>query len=263
VTGPQKAPVFNQAVKALMLKEARQGYWKFLLSAGLLAVVGGATPFAFDFVIGILQSGEIPDAILNLIPPEQTELPFFLWQNWHGKTLYQFLTVFSLVFGAEAIAREFGRGTASYLFSLPVSRRQALAAKCAADLGALALGALAGTAMLDISSRLAHGHAAPGIFYLGLLPALAGAAVIYAVALFVSARSDDAVKAGAVAALAALALSVPTWLPACRQWSVYVQMAGWGLFASGRFPWTAFGVMIVSALLLVAAADRRLASRDV
>ncbi|NLN28503.1 MAG: hypothetical protein GX161_09810, partial [Firmicutes bacterium] len=101
-----------------------------------------------------------------------------------------------------------------------------LLVKTAVDLTGMAVALLLGTLARAITARAVHGFTVPGTFYAGLILALAGAACVYALALLISTRSDDPLKAGAAAAVAAEVLSVPSFVPGRRRGSVYVHMTG-------------------------------------
>lgn len=138
-----------------------------------------------------------------------------------------------------------------------------LLVKTAVDLTGMAVALLLGTLALAIAARAVHGFTVPGTFYAGLILALAGAAFVYALALLISTRSDDPLKAGAAAAVAAEVLSVPSFVPGWRRGSVYVHMTGRELFQNGTFPWLALLVIGALTLGLVILAAESLQRRDI
>ncbi|MFS8523564.1 MAG: hypothetical protein FWJ83_01770 [Limnochordales bacterium] len=255
------------AVRALLFKELREGRWKYLIAAVVLVALGVSIPVTHQFIAGMLEQfmddPAVPQALRDLLPPDLLEMSTYLWTNWHAKNLYQTVAVIALVFGSGAVAGEFSRGTAPYLFSRAVVRRSVLAVKTAVDLAGMALAMLLGTAALDVTARIAHGYAVSGAFYAGLVPALAGSVFVYGLALLISTRIDDPVKAGVAAAVAAALFSIPTFVPAWRQWSVYVQMTGRSLFETGTFPWLPVLVIAALAAALLAAAAYSLERRDI
>src|SRR5690606_10547733 len=165
------------AVRALLFKELREGRWKYLIAAVVLVALGVSIPVTHQFIAGMLEQfmddPAVPQALRDLLPPDLLEMSTYLWTNWHAKNLYQTVAVIALVFGSGAVAGEFSRGTAPYLFSRAVVRRSVLAVKTAVDLAGMALAMLLGTAALDVTARIAHGYAVSGAFYAGLVPALA------------------------------------------------------------------------------------------
>jgi len=254
-------------VRALFYKESREGRWKYIVAALVLIALAIATPLLYDMLVGLLgeffADESIPAEFRRLVPPGALELPVYLWANWHGKTLYQMMVLFALIFGASTVAGEFSRGSAPFVFSRAVRRRTVVLVKTAVDLGALALIALASTAALDVTARIAHGYAAPWTYYGALIPIMAGTAFVYGLSLLMSTRFDDPVKAGAAAAAVAALFSIPTLVPAWRRWSVYVHMTGSTLLASGTFPWGSELVIAALAALLLAAACVSLERRDI
>lgn len=253
--------------RPLLAKEFREGRWKLATACLVLVALGIVLPATYGFVVRLLAETPLP---VPLPPPVQrqvqaqlADLGLYLLANWHGKNLYQVLVVLALVFGAGAVAPEFGRGTAAFLFSRPVTRSAVVAAKAAAGVSSLAAAALIGTVALDVTARLVHGQGLPAGAYAGLVPAVAGAAVVFAVGVWWSVRTDDALKAGTAAAAVAAVLSVPSWLPRFQHLSVYVQMTARPLFVEGRFPWVAVAVLLTLAAAVLVAAARALEARDV
>src|SRR5690625_5755743 len=91
---------------------------------------------------------------------------------------------------------------------------------------------------------------------------MAGAAFVYGLALLASTRIDDPVKAGVAAAVVAAVLSIPTFVPAWRNCSVYVHMTGRVLLEQGTFPRAAVVDIAALAAALVTAAAESLRRRD-
>ena len=257
----------TQAVRALWRKELREGRWKFAVAAVVLVAVGVSVPLVYNLlgdVLGeLLEDTSVPDILKQLLPPDLLQMDVYLWSNWHGKNLYQILVIVAIIFGSGAVAGEFGRGTAPYLFSRPIRRRSVVLVKLGTDLLWMFAAALLGTVALDVTSRVAHGYAVSWTFYAGLVPVMAGAAFVYSLALYASTRMDDPVKAGVVAAVAAAVCSIPTFVPAWRDYSVYVQMTGRTLVLEGAFPWLPFLVILALAAEFAAGAVRRLERRDI
>jgi len=255
------------AVRALLFKEIREGRWKFAIAAMVLVAVGVSVPLSYELFGGVLgellKETRLPQFLKELLPPDLLQMDTYLWSNWHAKNLYQAVVIVAIIFGSTAVAGEFSRGSAQYLFSRPVARRSVVLTKTGVDLLWLASAALLGTIALDITSRLAHGYAVPWTFYAGLVPILAGGTFVYGLALVVSTRIDDPVKAGVSAAAIAALFSIPSYVPAWRSVSVYVQMTGRALFRDGAFPWLPVLVMVALAAGLVAAAAERLEKRDI
>src|SRR5690606_26069307 len=255
------------AVRALLFKEIREGRRKFAIAAMVLVAVGVSMHLSYELFGGVLgeqlKETRLPQFLKELLPPDLLRMDTYLWSSWHAKNLYQAVVIVAIIFGSTAVAGEFSRGSAQYLFSRPVARRSVVLTKTGVDLLWLASAALLGTIALDITSRLAHGYAVPWTFYAGLVPILAGGTFVYGLALVVSTRIDDPVKAGVSAAAIAALFTIPSYVPAWRSVSVYVQMTGRALFRDGAFPWLPVLVMVALAAGLVAAAAARLEKRDI
>lgn len=265
----------SAAVRALLFKEMREGRWKYLVAAVVLIALGASIPLTYDYVRDMMEQlmGDyvLPPFVQELMPPELLEMPTalwsdmstYLWANWHTKNLYQTMVILALVFGSVTVAGEFSRGTAQFLFSRAVPRKSVVRVKAAVDLAGMAAAALLGTVALDVGARAVHGFAVPGAFYAALAPAVAGAAFVYGLALVWSTKIDDPVKAAVAAAVTAALLSVPSFVPSWRSWSVYVHMTGQTFLEDGTFPWTAVLIMAVLAAGLVVAAGESLKRRDI
>ena len=157
------------AVRALLFKELREGRWKY--SHRRRGARGAGRVHSRDASIYRGHAGAVhgrPGRAAGAAgphrPPDLLEMSTYLWTNWHTKNLYQTVAVIALVFGSGAVAGEFSRGTAPYLFSRAVVRRSVLAVKTAVDLAGMALAMLLGTAALDVTARIAHGYAVSGAF---------------------------------------------------------------------------------------------------
>lgn len=253
----------NATVRALLHKEMREGRWKYMVAAVVMIVLGASVPILFEFVGKVLEETPIPPPLLDMLPPDLLELPTYVWSNWHAKTLYQAMVVMALVFGSAAIAGEFHRGTAQFLFSRAVPRGAVVLVKLAVDLAGMASSAVVGTLAVDIGARLMHGFAPPITYYTALLPTIVGAAFVYAIALLASTRIDDPVKAGVAAAAVAAVLSVPSFIPEWHHVSVYVHMTGRAVLRGGPFPWGAVAVIAGLAAALIVVSMETLKGRDI
>lgn len=254
-------------VRALWFKEIRESRWRVAIVTLVLVALGVSVPLLCNWLDDILRAlvddPSVPQVLLDMIPSDLMELPIYLWYNWQAKSLYQTMVIVALIFGAGAIAGEFHRGTAPFLFSRAVQRRSVLLTKLAVDLLGMLAAALLGTVALDITARLAHGQGVDGLFYASLLPMMAGTAFVYGLALLMSTRIDDPVKAGVLAAVVAALFSIPSFLPSWRHWSVYYHMTGRAMLSDGNLHWVPILVVGGLAAVLVGLATATLERRDI
>lgn len=249
--------------RTLIAKELREYRWKLLIGLLYFTVLAALMPFLQGWLrrslemVGRLETGPLGQLIMRQLEDYQ----LFLWANWYGKNLYQGAVLLAILVGMSPLAAEVSRDTAKFLFSKPFSRGAIYRNKYAA--GALGLLGMTGfsTAVAYLSSALFR-ETPPLGFFAGLPLAAAGTLVIYSLAFYFSAGSDDQVKAGVAAALAALVLSIPSWIPRIRFLSVYWQMAGWQVFVGKGFPWAALAALLAASSALYLAGLRRLEARD-
>src|SRR5690606_22330049 len=135
------------------------GRWKFAIAALVLIALGAGVPLTYELFGGVLgqllEDTSIPQFLKELLPPDLLQMGTFLWSNWHAKNLYQTVVIVAIIFGSSAVAGEFARGSAQYLFSRPVSRGTVVLVKTAVDLIWIAAAALLGTLALAVTARIA------------------------------------------------------------------------------------------------------------
>jgi ABC-type transport system involved in multi-copper enzyme maturation permease subunit len=253
-------------IRAIIRKEARESLWKIWLSVGILVVIGGSLGPMYGLLGSLLPQGlveSLPDWLKGPLMQQLHSYRTYIWGNWYGKNLYQMLTLLSVVFGAGLIAGEVSRGSAGFLFSKPVRRGSVLRAKYLVALALLWASAVAGTVAAVLASSLA-GHAVDVLWFLtGLPAAMAGTALLLAIALVLSVASRDTVKAAAMTFVVFLLLSVTAFFRPLRWLWVFGHMTAIRTLASGQIDWAAVAAMLLASALFVACAGWLLDRRDV
>ncbi|MDI6893877.1 MAG: ABC transporter permease subunit [Bacillota bacterium] len=246
----------------LVEKELRQVRWVLWVGLGLTLLVGLSLPYFYRFLSRIAGAGAMLPGLSGEILRQLADFRVYLWANWYGKNLYQNLTVIALVLGAGALAGERARGTLPFLLTLPVSRRQAVAAKVMAGAVVLALCTVIPTLGVWAASPWLGGESAPEGFLLGMPLAWAGSLVVLGVAVLASVFAHDGVRAGVGAGVVCLALAVPGWFRSTFFLSFFWHMKAFAIMAGPGFPWASLLVLLGAALVLFWASTVAVGCRD-
>lgn len=166
---------------------------------------------------------------------------FTCWIHWTAG-----LSAFTaIVLGMGVISGEEYFGTASFLLSKPLTRREAYTTKIVAGLFMLAV-VLFGSAVIFILLLYARGISIdPGFFFTTVLIVYAGAAVIYMGTVIFSSIYNRPGIAGAVAVLFWAAASVPGCFPSSAPYSIFYQMRAIPYICHGQEPFIPLGTALV------------------
>lgn len=228
---------------AIVMKEARENRWKWLLFGAILLATAILAQVLHGSIVGLV--GDLGNSKLtNQLQSQLADPMLYHWGNWYGKNLYQMTTVFAVLSGMAAVAGEVSRGTAPFLFTRPISRQGILWAKVLGGYGPIAITMTVCSFLVLVVARVG-GMSLPIRFLSGLPMSLLGALVLYLLAVLASAFFDDQVKAGAAAAALMVLFALPGFFAKTAEYSIFRQMSGPSLLAGE--PWPA-GV----ALLLLA-----------
>lgn len=240
----------------LILKELRETRWVLITGILVLTIMGIFAAWSYTLL------PMLDDMIIEFLGPElarqidqiSSNFTIYLWSQWQPKNLLQIGTIVALILSAPAIAGEIHRGSAEYLTSLPVSRTKILAAKAIAGVLMLSVIIWVSTlAMLAVASLIEQ-----PILWGRLLAATAltnlGLIAVYAVGLAFSARGNDTVKSGALAAALLFVWSATGLHRSTYLLSPFWHMKGMNWFAgAASFPWYSvammLGVIIAAGLL--------------
>ncbi|WP_031517873.1 ABC transporter permease [Desulfofalx alkaliphila] len=236
--------------KALIKKELMENRWKYAVILIWLLAFGSTLFLSFKWLGDLLQSltGLEAELTNKLMGAMMEDFALYAWANWYGKTFYQSLVLFAIILGMSNIAGEVGRGTASFVFTKPLSRREIFFTKYATGGLGLALVITVSTFAAWLASQF-YGEALSLSFLTGIPMAFAGSLVIYSIAVYWSVVFDDQIKAGVAAALTAFVISIPGWFGSTAFLSVFVHMRGWPIYL-GQDEW----LMPLLAMLLISGA---------
>ncbi len=229
---------------ALFVKELVENRIKFWIAMFILAVIAVSIPLLFDLTKE-LESMDLS----RFVDPGQ--LSFILsnyhnyaWSQWTAKNLTQFASLAAIILGMGALAGESAYGTAPFLLSKPLSRRQVYTTKAAAGIFLLGIAIYVSTFILILVSSM-QGHALQvGPFIASTFVVFAGAVVIYLGTALISTLIPDPVKAGVVAGLFWGLVSVPGFFRGTVHYSIYYQMKAVPYWLQGVFPWFVMFVLL-------------------
>ena len=222
---------------ALFFKELVENRIKFWIALFALSTIAVAIPLLFNFM-GELERMDLSRYV------DPGELAFIMsnyhnyaWSQWTAKNLTQFASLAAIVLGMGALAGESSFGTAPFLLSKPLSRRQVYATKAAAGVLLLGLAIFGSTFILILVSAIQGYTVQVGPFIASTLVVFVGASVIYLGTGVISTLIPDPVKAGVVAGLFWGLASIPGFFRATAHYSIYYQMKAIPYWLQGDFPW--------------------------
>ncbi len=265
------SPGTRRPCRALARKEWRESRWKVVLGTLLCGVTGAILGPTYDWLGGLLGPAgmqTLPGSLGEALQAQLASYSLYIWSNWYGKNLFQYMLVLTIIFGAGLLAGEVSRRTSGFLFSKPVSRLHIMLVKYVVVLAVLWAGAAAGTAAA-LAGTFAAGHEVPvGWFLAGLPATLAGTAFLLALTTFASVQASEPLRAGGfMAVVAAFLFLLPVVLrpistDLAQQLHFFWRMAAGHTFAHGAVEWDfVFACIALSALVLLAA-HRRLQTRE-
>jgi len=253
-------------VRALVRKEARESVWKLVVAVLIFAVLGGMLGPLYDWLSGLMPQVDLstlPGWVRDPLDAQMRSYVHYIWGNWYGKNLMQFLVILVIVYGAGLIAAETSRGTSGFLFSKPIRRSTVVRTKYLVALGVLWVATVLGTIATLIGSSVA-GRPVDWGWFMSAIPAnLAATALVLAVTELFSVLMRDTAKAIAAAVVLVALSAFAGAFAGLRQLSVFVHMAAGRSFLTGQVDWLPVGVMLALSVLVVGVAEVMLSRRDI
>lgn len=253
---------------ALFRKELREVRWKLIVGAGIAVLTGVFLPYGFDIIKGSAQlfgEIEIPwmSGFQREVEAQAADYRLYLWANWYGKNLPQYLLVLAAITGGASLAREKASGTFQFLLSKPVLRTQVFAAKYAAGASVIGVTVLGGT-VGSLAVWILIGRSVSWTWFLSGVPAqISGGLVLLSLAMLFSALMDDALRAGVFAFAVSMVLTVLELVPRLRGRLIFGMMAAGRSFSSGLPTPLPLFIMAAAAALVGALALSVFCRRDV
>jgi ABC-2 type transport system permease protein len=221
----------------------------------MLSAYAFINTFSYDFIVKILGTtpkAKMPDIAQQLFKGMQT-FNDYTWYSWFGKSYIQIVTLLAVILGMGAIAGEVSKDTISFLLSKPFSRTQVFFSKYISgaillffiSLVTTVVQFLVGFANKDFNIGLSK-------FLLAVLNSFPGELMIFSLALLFSTIFADRLKAGLLAGVIAVVLSIPGLIPDYSDYDVYKYFVDQKILTSGNFPWLAFLSLAVASIIIFA-----------
>jgi ABC-type transport system involved in multi-copper enzyme maturation permease subunit len=250
----------------LFRKELREARWKLIVGVGIAALTGAFLPYGFDILKESTRMiGDIPwmSGIQRQIEAQASDYRLYLWANWYGKNLPQYLLVLVAIVGGASLAGEKSSGTFQFLLSRPVSRKQVFAAKYAAGATVVAATVLGGT-LASLTAWSLIGRSVSWTWFLSGVPAqILGGLFLLSLAMILSALLDDALKAGVFAFAVMMVMTIVETVPPARGRLIFGMMAAGRSFSSGLPTPLPLFILAAAAALAGALALNLFCKRDV
>lgn len=246
----------------LTRKEFSSAWLKGLICLAIAGVTGISLPYAFQWLGGMFWPSQLPGSLRQALDVQLHNYTLFIWGNWYGKNLLQYMLLFAVIFGAPSLASEAAIGSMGYTLSRPFSRGQVLGAKFLASGAWLTLIALLSTLGLGIATQFYHQPLGWGMLLQGLPGTLAGTFLALAISLAFSAVVDDAIKAAVLGVAVLAALGWPAFVPGWIRFSYLTYMVAAGPMAVPPWVWWGTAAVAVGAILVYLLALKLFNSRD-
>jgi len=246
----------------LFAKEMREARWKWAIGGALLLLTAISLPLLFPYLEQIMEGVDLPGPWGSALDAQMRDYGAYIWFNWYGKNLFQFLLVLAAVLGASSVSGERARGSWELLLCQPLSRAEIFFSKYAAGLVLLLAVAAAATVSLIPLSWLTGRNLQLSWLVKGL-PATAGAAALfYSVSWISGVLLDDSLKAAAAGAAGCVAILAVGWFPPLQRISLSRHVTAARTMRTGAVDWSAVVVLILLSAAATAAAYRTYCGRD-
>jgi hypothetical protein len=241
--------------------------WAFLISLGLLVVLGSGSVFGFATVqelISSLSPADLGEGELASTLREEIELQStfrgYIWSQWFSQNFTTVLMILAAVLGSGSPFSGAGRGLL-FSLALPVSRERWIASRAATALAELFVLAMAPSIAIVAFAPAAGEQYALGEALVYGLCAFVGASVFASIATLLSTVFEDLWRPLLLTCCAAFAIAMVGYaLPEGR--GLFAAMAGGNYFFDGSLLWPELLVAVVAVLGFVYAAAVRVARRD-
>lgn len=247
---------------ALTKKEFASAWLKGLICLAIALATGISLPYAFEWLGKLYLPGNLPGGLRQALDAQLQNYTLFLWSNWYGKNLLQYMLVFALIFGAPSIASEAATGSIGYTLSRPLSRKQILGTKFLASGLWLSLIAVISTLGLGVATWLYHQPVGWGLILRGLPGTLAGTLLALSISFAFSAVVDDSIKAAIFTLAVLAALGWPAFVPGWARFSYLTYMAAAGPFSVPAWVWWGTGAVAAGVVAVYLLALKLFTSRD-
>lgn len=236
-------------LKMLWYKSWVETRWRFAFALSILLIFSLWSVLRFPNAVqsGVrdMQQHKHPNAALRGVAT-YTQVEIF-------EKLTLLWAIFSVMLGTGGLLRERRLGTASFLLSLPISRRRLLAVRCVVSLVEATCLALAAYAVVPLAFPLVNQSYSFGLaLRYALILAVSGASfVVYGI--LISALMEGAGWPAIIGASTAfLSLALGELVSAFSRYAPFPVLSGESYFRYGAVPWTGMSISLVIAALMLA-----------
>ncbi len=247
---------------AVFVKEMREARWKWIIGGAFLFLTGASLPLLFPYLQQMMQGITLPGPWASALDAQLRNYPAYLWLNWYGKNLFQFLLVMAALLGGSSISAERSRGSWEFLLAQPVSKTAVFISKYAAGLVLLFAVAAVPTVFLAPLSRLIGEYIQLTWFIRGLPVTLASASLFYSLCWILGVILDDSLKAAAAGAACCVAVLAIGWFPALQRIALSRHLAAVGTMQTGAVDWPAVAAITLLSAAAAGAAYQLYRGRD-
>ena len=249
----------------LFRKELREARWKLIVGVGIAALTGAFLPYGFDILKESTRMiGDIPwmSGIQRQIEAQASDYRLYLWANWYGKNLPQYLLVLVAIVGGASLAGEKSSGTFQFLLTAGFAKA-GVCNQCAAGATVVAATVLGGT-LASLTAWSLIGRSVSWTWFLSGVPAqILGGLFLLSLAMILSALLDDALKAGVFAFAVMMVMTIVETVPPARGRLIFGMMAAGRSFSSGLPTPLPLFILAAAAALAGALALNLFCKRDV
>ncbi len=219
-------------------------FFTFLIVAEGQHFLSSISPFSLSFLKNSILGKIIrPETLLKQIELMKKSKDYYIWSQWYGKNLYEFILLAIILYGFSTFAREIERKTIYYLLSL-LPREKVFFEKSLVGLGTLFMTTLIGGAF-----PLILGFKLSMMFKL-TLSLLSVSLFLYMIVLFLSIVTGDDLKTFVWSLVIFFILGIPEFFKSVSFFNIYRYMTGVDIFVRHLFPWAPIGMISFLSIVL-------------
>ena len=245
--------------------------WRFIIGLVLLICSGVATVISYPYLMASMP-GKIDPASIDLGGPlgaqirealeVSREYRGFVWWQWFRQVLPNTWTVFAVLLGTGGLLSQATGGGALFTLSMPVSRRQLLAARGGIALAELAVLAVVPSVIVPLLSPAIGQSYGLGDALVHALCLLLSGTVFFSLAFFLSTFFADVWRPAAIAIAIYYGVSFLEQIARGVWGGLTSVMTAESYFRTGQLPWLGLAVAVALSLLMLYGAAVNIERKD-
>ncbi len=244
-----------RAKMRVIKKEIDDIKWRFIIIGGILILaflivkegqyfLSYITFPTFSFLKNSVLGKIIkPEIFLREIELMKKSKDYYIWSQWYGKNLYEFIVLATILYGFSSFAREIERKTIYYLLSF-LSRGKVFFGKSLVGICTLFLTVFMG-GMLPLFLGFKFFMALKLTISLFLVSLF-----LYMIVLFFSITTGDDVKTLIWSLAIFFILGIPGFFRQISYLDLYKYMKGIDIFIKHSFPWESIGIIFSLSIII-------------